>query len=165
MKSSHIPDTVGCAALLFCCTLLRVLCNGLLEWVKILLKYCQDSDWVLGCPLVLYLRPLKVLWLPGLKLEHCSVSCNDCLASASAVRVPGHIPARCARSACCCLCLHNSWELDLPSVCWSTRTCCQQQAGQKVMTFKEDFLVISVCLHLHFSEVLAGSRCPSSNTL
>lgn len=58
-----IPGAAGCAALLFYCTLLMILSNGLLEWVKKLLKYSQDSAWFLGCPLVLYLRPLKVLWL------------------------------------------------------------------------------------------------------
>lgn len=65
------PSLVLLAVQLSCCTLLRVLSNGLLEWVKKVLKYYQDSAWLLDSPLVLYLRPLRVLWLSGLKLEHC----------------------------------------------------------------------------------------------
>lgn len=83
-----------------------------------------------------------------------------------------------------CFCISQSTSLSIgPGVhaavsawtaagSWMCPLCAGQQgltansrAGQNFMTFKEDFLGVSVCLHLHVSEIFVGSRCPSNNTL
>lgn len=102
------------------------------------LRNCwKDSAWFLGSRLVLYLRPLKVLWLSALKLEHCYISCNDSLASASAdgsrphpllivPRVPAAvIVCTTAGSWMCTLCVLVNKDLlpaaELDKILWHLR--------------------------------------------
>lgn len=157
------PSLVLLAVQLFYCTLLRVLSNDLLEWVKKLLKF-QDSAWFLGSPLVLYLRPLRVLWLSDLKLEHCYISCKDCLAFVSADGCRPH-PFSLGQECLLLSLLAQQLRAGCVLCAGQQGLAANSRAGQNFVTFKEDFLVTSVCLHLHTSKVLVGSRCPSNNTL